>query len=148
VWYVMGYSQQCLSLYIRVLRAAAAPENKLLNVRVAVIARTTGTLHTSAKTRLTSVIIWISPSKFNHLFTGQLPTFPENFMQIRSKVFCTKLLADRQTDNVDYISSLAEVIKEFGLYCCTLIHLVPNSTTARNKTQTKCNMRLSSCTTL
>jgi len=25
-----------------------------------------------------------------------LPTFPENFMQIRSEVFCTKLLTDRQ----------------------------------------------------
>jgi len=25
--------------------------------------------------------------KFNHLFTGPLPTFHENFMQIRSEVF-------------------------------------------------------------
>jgi len=31
------------------------------------------------------------------LFIGPLPTFPENFMQIRSEVFCAKLLADRQT---------------------------------------------------
>jgi len=90
VWYVMGYSQQCLSLYIRVLRAAAAPESKLFNVRVVLIARTTGAVHTSAKTRLTSVIIWISPSKFNHLFIGLLPTFPENFMQIRSDVFAQR----------------------------------------------------------
>jgi len=28
-----------------------------------------------------------SPPKFNHLFTGPLPTFPENFVQIRSVVF-------------------------------------------------------------
>jgi len=28
-----------------------------------------------------------SPPKFNHLFTGPLSTFPENFMQIRSEVF-------------------------------------------------------------
>jgi len=27
-----------------------------------------------------------SPPKFNHLFTGPLPSFPENFMQIRSEV--------------------------------------------------------------
>jgi len=33
--------------------------------------------------RLTSVAI----PKFNQLFTDPLPTFPENFMQIRSKVF-------------------------------------------------------------
>ena len=28
-----------------------------------------------------------SPPKFNHLFTGSLPTFPENFMQSRLEVF-------------------------------------------------------------
>ena len=28
-----------------------------------------------------------SPPKFKHLFTGTLPTFPENFMRIRSEVF-------------------------------------------------------------
>jgi len=27
------------------------------------------------------------PPKFNHLFNGPLPTFPENFMQIRLEVF-------------------------------------------------------------
>jgi len=26
-----------------------------------------------------------------------LPTFPENFVQIHSEVFCTKLLTDKQT---------------------------------------------------
>jgi len=50
-----------------------------------------------------------SPPQFNHLFVGPLQTFPENFMQIRSEVFCAKLLTDRQT-NDDYITSLAEVI--------------------------------------
>ena len=59
-------------------------------------ARSTGTVHTSAKARLTSLAIWIgiriririrdpdtwsgSPSKFNHLLIGPLPTFSENFM--------------------------------------------------------------------
>ena len=38
-----------------------------------------------------------SPSKFNHLFIGPLPTFPENFMQIRWEVFFRNL-ADKQTD--------------------------------------------------
>jgi len=28
-----------------------------------------------------------SPPKFNHLFIGPLPTFPENFIQIRLEVF-------------------------------------------------------------
>jgi len=53
--------------------------------------------NTSAQVRFTSVAIriqiWIrdpgcrSPPKFNHLFIGSLPTFPENFMQNRSQVF-------------------------------------------------------------
>jgi len=79
------------------------------------ITRCTGTKHTSAKARLTSAAIWqISmssrfmsvnhfpflpktipvsrrwsglPPKFNHLFNGPLPTFRENFMQIRLEVF-------------------------------------------------------------
>jgi len=71
---------------------------------VAVIkTRSTGTVHTSAKARLTSVAIRIriwtgSPPKSNRLFIGPLPTFPENFMQIRSEFFCAKLLTDKQTD--------------------------------------------------
>jgi len=56
-------------------------------------------VHTFGKARLTSVAIRIrnrmqiririqiqTPPKFNHLFKT-LPTFPENFMQIRSEVF-------------------------------------------------------------
>jgi len=35
-----------------------------------------------------------SPLKFNHLFIGPLPTFPENFMQIFFRSFCAKLLTD------------------------------------------------------
>ena len=31
-----------------------------------------------------------SPPKFNHLFIGPLPTFPENFVQIRSKFFSSQ----------------------------------------------------------
>jgi len=29
----------------------------------------------------------VATYKFNYLFIGQLPTFPENFMQIRSEAF-------------------------------------------------------------
>ena len=58
-------------------------------------------MHTSAKVRLTSVAIRIRvriPIRYpdrRHLFIDPLPTFPENFMQIRSEVF---VLTDRQTD--------------------------------------------------
>ena len=37
-----------------------------------------------------------SPPKFNHLFIGQLKTFAENFMQIRSNVL--RKVANRQTN--------------------------------------------------
>jgi len=48
----------------------------------------TGTEHTSAKARHTSVAIRSgSPPKFNHLFIGPLPTFSESFMQIRLEAF-------------------------------------------------------------
>jgi len=36
------------------------------------------------------------PPKFNHLFNGPLPTFPENFMQIRSDF--SRKVANRQTN--------------------------------------------------
>jgi len=38
-----------------------------------------------------------SPPKFNNLFIGPFPTFPENLMQIRSEVFLRKV-ANRQTN--------------------------------------------------
>jgi len=90
------------------------------------IATSTGTVHTSANARITSVAIRIRfriririRDKFNYLFTGPLPTFPENFMQIRLQGFCAKSLTDRQTDrqtnNRDYITSLAEVIKQLNV---------------------------------
>ena len=73
-------------------------------------------MHTSAKARLTSVAIRIrifiririatlvrralaevcTVLRFNHLFIGPLPTFPENFMQIRSKDL--RKVANTQTD--------------------------------------------------
>jgi len=57
-----------------------------------------------------------SPAKFNNLFTGPLPTFPENFMQMPLDFCCAKLLTDKQTNrqtiNEDYISSLAEANME------------------------------------
>jgi len=53
--------------------------------------RNTGTVHICARARFTSVAIRDldrhQNSKFNHLFIGPLPTFPENFMQIRLEVF-------------------------------------------------------------
>ena len=39
-----------------------------------------------------------SPPEFNHLFTGPLTTFPENFMQIHVKVFFLRRVANRQTN--------------------------------------------------
>jgi len=47
------------------------------------------------------------PPKFNHLFVGQLPTFPENFVQICLEVF---VLSCEQRNNDNYMSSLAQVI--------------------------------------
>ena len=67
--------------------------------------RSTGTVHTSAKAGLTSVATLIpirilpwsgSPPKFNHLFVGLLPTFPENFIEIRSEVFAQSKQTDKQ----------------------------------------------------
>jgi len=59
--------------------------------------RSNGTVHTSAKARLTGVAILIPIApKFNHLFTGRLPTFPGNFMQTVWKFLCK--VAKRQTD--------------------------------------------------
>jgi len=66
--------------------------------------RSIGTMHTSAKARHVSTPIRIPichvwsgwPPKFNRLFIGPLPSFPENF-----RSFCAKLLTvtlpDRQT---------------------------------------------------
>jgi len=54
-----------------------------------------------------------SPPKFNHLFTGPFPILSENFMQICSKVFAHSCWwTNRQTNNDDYITSLAEVINK------------------------------------
>jgi len=65
---------------------------------VLVSTRSTGTVHASAKARLTRIRIQIRNPKFNLLFIGSLPTFSENFMQIRLEFFCAKLLTDRQTN--------------------------------------------------
>jgi len=45
------------------------------------------------------------------MFTDQLPTFPENFVQIPSEFFLRKVAneqADKQTNNDDYTSSVSE----------------------------------------
>jgi len=71
----------------------AGQQAMLLNLA---IVRSNGTMHTSAKARLTSVRIRIririhirsgSPTKFRRLFIDPLSTFRENFVQIRSEVF-------------------------------------------------------------
>jgi len=49
------------------------------------------------------------------LFNGPLPTFRENFMQIRSEVFAQRQ-TDRQTNNDEKIISLMEVSHKW-LYC-------------------------------
>ena len=76
--------------------------NNLLNLSASSKTRSTGTVHTSAKTCLivsrygSGFQFWFgSPPKCYRLFNGPLPTFPENFMQIRLEVFPQ---TDRQTD--------------------------------------------------
>ena len=61
---------------------------------ISVRTRSIGTVHTSAKARLTGVAIRIririrDQDRHQNLiiFIGPLPTFPENFMQICSKIF-------------------------------------------------------------
>jgi len=60
-----------------------------------VLIRSTRTMHTSVKARLTLIRI-ATKINFNHLFIGPLPTFPENFMQIRLKV--VRKVVNSQTD--------------------------------------------------
>ena len=81
--------------------------------------RSTGTVHTSAKAHLTSVTIqmWIwsgSVSDHQNLTICSVANRPWKFHANPFRSFCTKLLTDRQTDkqtdNDDYISCLAEVI--------------------------------------
>jgi len=80
-------------------------------------------MHTSAKARLTSVTThdtdpdpdpyldpWSgSPPKCNPLFTRHCQLYLK--ILCKSASFCAELLTDRQTNNNDYISSLAEVTK-------------------------------------
>ena len=44
-------------------------------------------------------------TKINRLFTGTLPAFPENFMQIHSEVFAHLLTNRQKTNNGDYITT-------------------------------------------
>ena len=62
-----------------------------------------------------------SPATFNQLFTGPLPTFPENFYATSFGSFCAKLLTD---DSDDCISSLAEVITEKNRVETTVSHRI------------------------
>jgi len=75
--------------------------------------RSIGTVHTSAKARLTSVAIRIQihdTDRHQNLIICSLAHWQP--LKIRANPFgslCTKLLTDRQTNNDNYISSLAEV---------------------------------------
>ena len=56
-----------------------------------------------------------SSPKFTRLFTGPMPAnLPWKFHAKPSGSFCAKLLTNRQTDNDDYISSLAEVKDKYN----------------------------------
>jgi len=57
-----------------------------------------------------------SPPKCNHLLTGPLSTFPENFMQIRSEVF----VHNCQQSNEQRRKHMAEVININKLGYCQL----------------------------
>jgi len=81
---------QLLSKNINVFREATTQTAVRLSSQVTEISRSTGTVHTSAKARLT-ISRYGSPPKFNHLFIGPLPTFPENFMQIHWGDFLHKV---------------------------------------------------------
>jgi len=96
-----------------VARIWRGEHNTTWKLFVSYIMRSTGTVHTSAKACITSVAIRIriririhesypdpwsgSPPKCNHLFISPLPTFPGNFMQIRTEVLLCKV-ANKQTD--------------------------------------------------
>jgi len=75
------------------------------------------TVHTTAKARLTSVAIriqiWIrDPYRHQNLTVCSLAHFQPS-LEISCKSvwkFCAKLLTERQTNNDDYITSLAEII--------------------------------------
>jgi len=70
-----------------------------LHVFETFLTRSTGTVHISAKARLTSVTIRIRHPNCHQnliLFIGPLPTFPENFMQIRCEVFAKKTDVQRR----------------------------------------------------
>jgi len=99
-----------------------------------VVTRSTGTVNTSANLPrhilpvsrygsgyISRSVTWHYPDlwpgvplKFNHLFVGALPTFPENSCKSVWKFLCkiANKLTNRQTNrnNDDYICSLAEVI--------------------------------------
>jgi len=67
--------------------------NDVIVCVIAIITRSTGTLHTSAKARLTSVVIWMlicDPDRHQILIiysSVQCQPSSENFMQIHLEVF-------------------------------------------------------------
>jgi len=77
--------------------------------------RSTGAVHTSAKARLTTVAIRIQiphPDRHQNLtfFRWLIANLPWKFYANPLTSFCAKLPTDKETNNDDCISSLAEVI--------------------------------------
>ena len=77
--------------------------------------RSTETVHTSAKASFTIVAIRIQScdldchQKFNHLLIGPVPTFRENKISCKYVQKYLRKVANRQTNDNDYICSLVEV---------------------------------------
>ena len=109
-----------ISIFVSIIRIAAVSRKqrsmykqltgKIITALIIVLTRSTGTVHTSAKARLTrswyghgygsgSVYPWSgSPLKVSHWFTGSSPTLSQKFHANRFGSFRTKLLTEKQTD--------------------------------------------------
>jgi len=85
-----------------------------------ILTRSTGTVHTSAKARLTRVAIRSgSPPKFNHLFPWPIANLPWKFHANPFGSFCAKLLTDRHRQTATKTTSLVEVTRPtVQRHCC------------------------------
>jgi len=121
--------------------------------------RSTGTVHSSAKARLTSVAIrvpgpdswsgWI-PTKSEPFVHWPIASLPWKFHANPFGSFCAKLITDRQTNrqtnNDDHISSLVEVIttqtrKELNKnFTCTKWHFKQHGLVSYNSYNSTSNL--------
>jgi len=85
-------------------------------------------VHTFAKARLTSVAIWIrDPDRHQNLVINvhwPIANCLWKFLCKSVRKLCTNLLIDRQTNNDNYITSLAEVTRRHSVhaYFTTSLH--------------------------